>query len=95
MFEKLPFTIQEQIERLQTRGLLITPEDNAAHYLSHISYYRLGEYWHSMQSDKVNHIFKENSKFKDVIALYQFDGERAKTERKVVCSSLHYEIFIR
>jgi abortive infection bacteriophage resistance protein len=75
MFEKLPFTIQEQIERLQTRGLLITPQDNATHYLSHISYYRLGEYWHSMQSDKVNHIFKENSKFKDVIALYQFDGE--------------------
>lgn len=75
MFEKLPFTIQEQIERLQKRGLLITPEDNATHYLSHISYYRLGEYWHSMQSDKVNHIFKENSKFKDVIALYLFDGE--------------------
>ncbi|MCX6064656.1 MAG: tetratricopeptide repeat protein, partial [Chloroflexi bacterium] len=25
--------------------------------------------------DKINHIFKENSKFKDVIALYQFDGE--------------------
>lgn len=75
MFEKLPFTIQEQIERLQTRGLTITPEDKAVHYLSHISYYRLGEYWYSMQSDKVNHIFKENSKFKDVIALYQFDGE--------------------
>jgi abortive infection bacteriophage resistance protein len=75
MFEKLPFTIQEQIERLQNRGLIITPKDNATHYLSHISYYRLGEYWHSMQSDKENHTFKENSKFKDAIALYQFDGE--------------------
>lgn len=75
MFEKRPFTIQEQIERLETRGLIITPEDNATHYLSHISYYRLGEYWHSMQSDKINHIFKENSKFKDVIALYEFDSE--------------------
>ena len=62
MFEKLPFTIQEQIERLQERGLIISPEDNANHYLSHISYYRLGEYWHSMQLDKVKHIFKENSK---------------------------------
>jgi abortive infection bacteriophage resistance protein len=28
-----------------------------------------------MQSDKVNHIFKENSKFEDVIALYNFDRE--------------------
>lgn len=75
MFEKAAFTIKQQIERLQERGLIITPEDKADHYLSHISYYRLGEYWHSMQSDKTNHIFKENSKFKDVIALYNFDGE--------------------
>jgi abortive infection bacteriophage resistance protein len=75
MFEKKAFTITQQIERLQKRGLIITPEDKAHHYLSHISYYRLGEYWHSMQSDKVNHIFKENSRFKDVIALYNFDGE--------------------
>lgn len=75
MFEKAAFTITQQIERLQERGLIITPEDRAGHYLSHISYYRLGEYWHSMQSDKINHIFKENSKFKDVIALYNFDGE--------------------
>lgn len=75
MFEKEAFTITQQIERLQERGLIITPEDKANHYLSHISYYRLGEYWHSMQSDKINHIFKENSKFKDVVALYNFDGE--------------------
>ena len=75
MFEKLPLTIQEQIERLQKRGLIITSSDNAFHYLSHISYYRLGEYWHSMQSNKDDHCFKENSKFKDVISLYKFDGE--------------------
>lgn len=75
MFEKKAFTITQQIERLQERGLIITSMDKADHYLSHISYYRLGEYWHSMQSDKVNHIFKENSRFKDVIALYNFDGE--------------------
>ncbi len=75
MFEKKAFTITQQIDRLQERGLIITSMDKADHYLSHISYYRLGEYWHSMQSDKVNHIFKENSRFKDVIALYNFDGE--------------------
>lgn len=75
MFEKLPLTIKEQIELLQKRGLIINPEDNADHFLSHISYYRLGEYWHSMQLDKENHIFKANSKFKDAISLYLFDGE--------------------
>ena len=75
MFEKPPFTIEKQIQTLKERGLIITPSDNALHCLSHISYYRLGEYWHSMQSDKINHIFKENSRFKDAIALYQFDSE--------------------
>ncbi|WP_108867503.1 Abi family protein [Aquimarina aquimarini] len=75
MFKKEPTTIQEQIQKLKDRGLEIITEDNAEHYLSHISYYRLGEYWHSMQSDKEQHIFKENSRFSDVIALYSFDRE--------------------
>ena len=75
MFEKTPFTIQQQIERLQERGLIISEADNAAHHLSNISYYRLGEYWYSLQEDKENHIFKENAKFKDALALYYFDSE--------------------
>lgn len=75
MFKKDPTTIEEQIQKLKDRGLNITPEDNAEHYLSHISYYRLGEYWHSMQYDKEKHLFKENSRFSDVIALYSFDRE--------------------
>lgn len=75
MFNKPATTIQEQIDLLKTRGLEIMPSDNAEHHLRHISYYRLGEYWYSMQSDKVAHIFKPNSRFSDVIALYRFDSE--------------------
>ena len=75
MFEKNAKTIDEQINLLKSRGLEIQPADSAEHHLSHISYYRLGEYWHSMQSDKVAHIFKPNSRFSDVIALYCFDSE--------------------
>lgn len=75
MFEKRAFTKQEQITQLKKRGLIIKPEDEAEHYLSHISYYRLGEYWYVMQEDKVEHKFKPNSRFADVIALYNFDRE--------------------
>jgi abortive infection bacteriophage resistance protein len=75
MFEKKATTIVHQIELLKRRGLYIDDEDQAIHHLSHISYYRLGEYWHVMQSDKENHIFKLNSRFSDVIALYDFDTE--------------------
>lgn len=75
MFNKKALTIKEHINRLQKRGLEIPNPELAAKYLSNISYYRLGEYWYVMQSDKEKHIFKPNSKFKDVIALYNFDAE--------------------
>lgn len=75
MFDKTALTIEDQIEKSKNRGLEIYPEDNAAHYLSHSSYYRLGEYWHSMQVDKQEHIFKPQSRFSDVISLYMFDWE--------------------
>lgn len=75
MFEKRAFTIPEQINQLKERGLVIKPEDEAEHYLAHISYYRLGEYWYVMQEDKVSHTFKPKSRFADVIALYNFDRE--------------------
>ncbi|WP_248723095.1 Abi family protein [Seonamhaeicola sp. ML3] len=75
MFSKKAFTFQEQIKQLQDRGLHIPNIALAEKYLSNISYYRLGEYWYVMQADKDNHIFKPNSRFKDVVALYNFDAE--------------------
>lgn len=75
MYTKKAFTIKQQIEQLKQRGLEITEEDNGEHYLKHISYYRLAGYWWPMQSDKVEHIFKKGSRFRDVINLYNFDRE--------------------
>jgi len=75
MFSKEALTIAEQIAQLQKRGLEIPNTALATKYLSNISYYRLGEYWYVMQSDKENHVFKPNSKFNDVIALYNFDAD--------------------
>ena len=75
MYEKVATTIDEQIQKLKDRGLNINDNQFAAHYLKNISYYRLAGYWWPMQSDKINHIFKPNSKFEDVIALYYFDKE--------------------
>lgn len=53
MYEKKkPTTIAEQITLLKDRGLIIESEEDATHLLSHISFYRLGEYWHYMQFDE-------------------------------------------
>lgn len=74
-FSKEALTINEQLELLQKRGLTIDDEDLARHYLAHVSYYRLAGYWWSMQADKEKHIFKPNSRFSDVVNLYNFDRE--------------------
>ncbi len=75
LYEKQPTTIEHQITQLKARGLQIPDDAVARHYLSNISYYRLAGYWWPMQADKQNHIFKPNSRFDDVIALYNFDRE--------------------
>lgn len=66
-------TIQEQIALLQSRDMQFKNVNNAPHFLSNISYYRLKGYWWEMQDDKVNHHFKPESYFEDVIDLYNFD----------------------
>ncbi len=75
IYNKRTFTIDEHIEQLKERGLEIKNIDLARHYLSHVSYYRLAGYWWSMQSDREEHLFKLNSKFEDVVHLYNFDRE--------------------
>lgn len=75
MYTKEAFTIAEQIAQLKARGLEIKEDDNCEHFLAHISYYRLAGYWWPMQADKVQHTFKPNSRFSDVINLYNFDRE--------------------
>ncbi len=75
IYDKETLTIEQHIQQLRDRGLVIADEELAKHYLEHVSYYRLAGYWWPMQSDKASHLFKENSKFEDVISLYNFDRE--------------------
>ena len=75
MFTKLALSINEQVEQLEKRGLIIDNMQETMHMLEHVSYYRLAGYWWPMQSDKLTHIFKPNSRFSDVVALYNFDSD--------------------
>ena len=75
IYEKDAHTIEQHIDLLIERGLEVDDRDAARHYLSHISYYRLAGYWWPMQANKETHEFKPNSRFSDVILLYNFDRE--------------------
>lgn len=74
-YQKPAIDIAQQIQKLESRGLVIADKAVAAHFLSQISYYRLAGYWWPMQSDKVKHKFKEGATFKAVVDLYNFDRE--------------------
>ena len=75
LYTKPATTIQQQVQQLRARGLLISDPAAAAHFLSNIGYYRLAGYWWPMQANKNTHQFKPNSRFEDVISLYNYDRE--------------------
>ncbi len=60
---------------LKERGLVITDKDKAIDCLRVISYFRLANYFHPMEADKVSHVFKPNSLFENAVDLYEFDRE--------------------
>lgn len=72
---KPPLSIDEQLDKLIARGLIVNDRVFAYNFLENVSYYRLAGYWWSLQEDKVKHTFKKNSNFTTVANLYNFDKE--------------------
>lgn len=73
-FEKSALTIEQQIELLESRGMVINDKPKAAHYLSNISYYRLSAYWYTFLSEpKSEHRFSNKTTFEKAIDTYVFD----------------------
>ena len=73
---KQPLTIQQQIEKLKSIGLIIDDNSIAANYLSNISYYRLRAYTFPFQNndeEKEHHFIRDDIHFNDIIDLYCFD----------------------
>lgn len=74
-YTKQPISIQDQIDLLKRRGLIIDDEQHAKDALSVISYFRLADYWRPMEASHTTHIFIEGTHFNDILKLYQFDKE--------------------
>jgi abortive infection bacteriophage resistance protein len=75
IYTKKPTTIDEQILKLKKRGLIVSSIDYAQKSLKEIGYFRLENYWHVMQIDRDNHVFKGGQTFERSIILYQFDKD--------------------
>ncbi|MGB2924369.1 MAG: Abi family protein [Limnothrix sp.] len=73
-YNKPSLTFQQQIELLQSRGLVIQNLDVAKEALERISYYRLSAYLHFFQEqNSSNHQYRIGTDFDSVLNLYKFD----------------------
>ncbi|MBS1770545.1 MAG: Abi family protein [Acidobacteria bacterium] len=73
-FDKEPLTLDEQVDQLKKRGMLIGDEVKARTCLSNISYYRLSAYWYTfLKIPQSNHLFKPDTRFEQVMDTYVFD----------------------
>jgi abortive infection bacteriophage resistance protein len=72
---KPSLTIEDQINLLVSRGLIIDDPVLAKHILSNISYYRLSSYFYNFWEDKSGHKFFGSTKFERIVNIYNFDSE--------------------
>lgn len=76
-----PFLIiEQQLDLISSRGLLIHEYNYAADYLKNIGYYRLSGYWYPLRESSlleadriVGDRFREGASFSQVIDLYTYD----------------------
>ena len=79
-YEKPPISIQQQVELLRERGMAVPDPDRAAHYLTHIGYYRLSAYWLPFErlpelDGQRSHRFNNGVSFDDVLDRYVLDRQ--------------------
>ena len=89
-FTKTHLSYTEQIDLLESRGLIIKDKVLATKRLKHISYYRLSAYFLPFQQNK--NIFNFDVRFEEILRLYDFD----KALRKIIFDAIEtIEVTIR
>jgi len=70
-YTKQPLTIDDQINLLQQRGLIVDDKNIVEKYLKNINYYHLSAYFKSFQNKEDKFVVGTN--FEDVLNIYIFD----------------------
>lgn len=73
-FTKSSKTLEELVQLLKSRGLVIRNESEAKCYLCNIGYYRLSAYMFPFLSElPKGHFFKKGTSFEQILRIYRFD----------------------
>ncbi len=71
-FNKPPLSLDELVDRLVDRGLVVRDRQRARRYLRHIGYYRLSPYMIPFRQGP-DHALRVGTSFDDLLDLYVFD----------------------
>lgn len=74
-YSKPALSIDDQLAKLVSNGLLVTDPPRAKHCLVGIGYYRLSAYAYPLREPSNRRRFKTGSTFEQIIRLYEFDRE--------------------
>ena len=83
----------QQLQLLESRGMIVTDNAKALNYLERVGYYRLSGYWYpfrqiDVQASKAQNKpirkneFVQQSNFENIVDLYIFDKNQNKTIEK-------------
>lgn len=77
-FQKPALSVEQQIQRLKTRGMNISNLEAAKKLLSSVSYYRLSAYWYPFRvktQTQVQSEFEQGMHLDKAVLLYEFDRQ--------------------
>ena len=74
-FNKPALSVSQQIAKLESRGLFVNDKSLAEEALRNLNYYRLSGYWMYFEDSRNPHHFKKDTKFEDILELYNFEKE--------------------
>lgn len=75
-FNKPALTVEQQLDLLLRRGMVVADRAAALQHLEHISYYRLRAYWLPNEipaASDGDHAFRADTRFETILDLYSFD----------------------
>lgn len=92
---KCPLTIEEQLEKLQSHGIIIENIDEAKGFLQTVSYYRLTGYILHFRKNPSNSDLIAEHLFSEIIKIYDFDLKlRSLIRQYIEINEVYYKTHI-